>query len=267
MNINYIASSGNAYNLTTRIMTKTANLHVWEYEPQVTELMQGERVSSFKKPSATYQMVLVVQGSIIQRKALLTALHDDFENDVRTMQTGRLMFGDWYCDCYITSSKTEPNDKYNTWTENTITVYVPSGYWVKETSHSFSPTDSEASEFLDYPYDYQYDYTAPSTGIGTWESESPFDSDFKLEIYGPCINPRITINGYPYVVYTTVSNGKTLVIDSKNHTVMIGYENHFDDRNKVYSVFEKIPTGTLTFTWGDFDFKLTLYEERGEPRW
>lgn len=267
MKISYIASSGNVYDLTARIMTKEANYHTYEYNPQVTELMTGERVSSFKKPSAYYQTQLVIGGGVVQRKAIITALHDDFETDIRSMKMGRIMYGAWYCDCFITSSETAPYDETNQWTANTIQIYVPSGYWVKEEEKSFSAPTTETSEYLDYTYDYQYDYTAPNVGSGTWVTDSPFASDFELTIYGAVANPRITINGHPYVVYTTVSEGETLVINSQNHTVMIGDDNHFDDRGKEYSVFEKIPSGTLTLEWGDFAFDLKLYQERSEPKW
>jgi hypothetical protein len=98
-------------------------------------------------------------------------------------------------------------------------------------------------------------------------TESPFASDFVLSVHGPAINPRVTINGYPYVVYATIGAGETLVIDSANKTVMCGERNLFDARNKRQSVFEKIPAGQLTLAYGSFSFELLLHEERSEPRW
>lgn len=267
MNISYIASSGNIYSLTARALTRSANYHTWEFEAQATELQYGERVSAFGKKASTYQTTLVVRGSIVQRRAMLTALHDDFENDIRNMSAGRIVYGDWYCDCFITASTTSPDDDYDQWTENTITIYVPSGFWIREESKSFTEPSAVASEYLDYEFDYEYDYAPPAANQIVWETDSPFASEFELKIYGACVNPRVIINGYPYIVYASIAEGDTLVINSKNHTVMCGSTNLFDSRNKVQSVFEKIPAGSLTLTWGGFPFDLTLYEERSEPKW
>ncbi len=88
-----------------------------------------------------------------------------------------------------------------------------------------------------------------------------------MDIYGPVVNPRVMVNGYPYIVYATIAEGETLTIDSIKKTVMCGERNLFDARNKKQSVFEKIPSGNLALTWGNFKFKLTLYEERSEPKW
>lgn len=271
MNMSYIASSGNIYDLTTRplnrILTKSANYHKWQFEVQATAEKYGERVATFKKKSATYQTVLIIPGGETQRKAILTALHDDFERDVRNLSPGRIMFGEWYCECYIIESATQPDEKHDLWTENTIEIYVPSGFWMREETREFSAVTPTPTGFLKYLFDYPYDYTPPMTAESIWETESPFPSDFIMSINGPCINPRVTINGYPYVVNANIPNGETLVIDSRKHTVMMGDTNLFDARGKKYSVFEKIPSGALEIAWDGFDFSLTLMEERSEPKW
>lgn len=269
MKISYIASSGNIYDLTARVMIKDASFHAWAFESHATSLMYGERVSSFRKKAQTYRAELVVGGGIVRRKAILNALHDDFENDVRNVTPGRIIYGDWYCDCFIASSQTQPYEDVHHMTENTIEIYVPSGVWVKEESRAFNAVSSAPlpTGFLDYQYDYEYDYTPPMMGNETWETDAPFPSDFRLEIYGPCVNPQVTINGYPYLVNAYVPDGSTLVIDSANYTVMMGDQNLFDLRNKAQSVFGKIPAGALDIEWGGFDFALTLFEERSEPKW
>lgn len=267
MKLSYIASSGNIYDLTARIITRKANFHAWVFESVATSLMYGERVSGFRKKASAYQVELVIDGGVVKRKALLNALHDDFENDIRNLKAGRVMFGDWYCDCFVTSSQTQPDEEKADRTENTIDIYVPSGFWVRDESKSFSVPTPVVSEYLGYPYDYAYDFTPPPAGQEVWETDSPFASDFEMRIYGPCANPQVTINGYPYAVFASVPDGSTLVINSKDHTVMMGEKNLFDARNKVYSVFEKIPSGSLTVSWSGFAFDLTLFEERSEPKW
>lgn len=272
MNITYIASSGRIYPLTAAfIRIKDAKFHTWEFKPEGTELTNGFRVSKMRKQAATYQIKLIVRGNPVARAATLDALHDDFENDVRHMQTGKIVWGNWYADGYVVASETVPHNDVGRWTENTVDFYVPSGYWLKETKHSFTKASRPATGFLEFPYDFPYDFTPPVASADTWDSGSSFASDFKLVVKGPVTNPRITINGHVYLVNVLVDIYETLTIDSRNKTVEVtNYgipQNAFDARGKEQSVFEKIPAGILTLEWGAFDFDLTLYEERSEPKW
>lgn len=268
MVITYVASSGNVYNLSAkRLQTQEANYFKWEYEPRGNALMYGEKLSYFHRDPLTYDTSLIVRGSVPQRRAILTALHDDFERDVRTKQPGTLHFGGWYCSCFITESVVNPVEEMTHWTENKIGIYVPSGFWTKDESREFGTSETSTYPYLDYEYDYEYDYSESAYGNTTWVTDAPFESEFRMDIYGPVVNPRVVINGWAYIVYATISEGETLVIDSKEKTVMCGDRNLFDNRNKAQSVFQPIPSGTLALSWGDFAFKLTLYEERSEPKW
>ena len=93
-----------------------------------------------------------------------------------------------------------------------------------------------------------------------------------MTIFGPVVNPMVTINGYSYVFYMTIAEGEYLVIDSRAKTVTLygagGVQtNAFDNRNKAESVFEQIPGGNLQVVWdATFGFNLTIYHERSEPR-
>lgn len=272
MNISYIASSGNTYQLkATQIKIKDANFHTWEFKPEGTELANGFRVAKIRKQPATYQIKLIVRGTTEARETILNELHDDFESDVRNMQTGRIVWGDWYADGYVVVSETVPHPDVDSWTENTIDFYIPSGYWLKETKHSFTKASRPVTGFLEFPYDFPYDFTPPVASAGTWDSGSSFAADFKMEIKGYCTNPRITINGHVYAINATIPWYNTATIDSRNKTVIRtgtwNTLNLFDARGKEQSVFEKIPAGVLTLSWGAFDFDLTLYEERSEPKW
>lgn len=272
--LQYIASSGNVYNLKADgIRTKKANYHKWKWGVNGTALQYGIRVSDFTRKPAEYETTLIFAGSHNDRKELIDALHEDFELDVRTMRTGRIIWGDYYIDCFVVSSSTEPNAKVDLWTDNTVSFYCPYPFWIKEETKEFLPQSVPAGqEFLDYPFDYEYNYFYGNPGIGIWQTNFPFESEFKMIIYGPVSDPRILINGYPYQVFTTLTDGEYLVIDSRDNTIT-KYQaskiqvNLFDNRDKVHSVFKSIPGGTLRFNWtGAFGFDLTLFEERIEPR-
>ena len=272
VNLQYVASSGNVYNLKSDgIRSRDANYHTWGWVANGTQLQFGQRVSSFKRDPITYDTTLLFYGSQQYRKAIIEALHEDFELDVRTMRTGRIIWGDFYIDCYASSSSTEPDENL-LWTDNKITFFCPYPFWIKEETKEFYPQEVPAGQtYLDYPFDYAYDYYYGNPGIATWHSDFPFTSEFKLIIYGPVSNPRILINNYPYQVNDTLGENEYLVIDSRKHTVTkyTGGQtvDIFDYRDKTKSVFEPISAGTLRFNWsGAFGFSLTLYEERSEPR-
>lgn len=270
--ITYKASSGNEYNLKTNgMLIREANFHEWAWTPQGTQLQYGQRVSSFSREAAAYSTTLVFAGPKYRRAELVTALHEDFELDVRNMTPGRITWGSWYADCYISASKTDPAS--NDWTQNTITIFCPHPFWIKEERRSFLPQDEPPAQqdFLDYEYDYDYDYFLGAIGNQRWVRSFPFASEFQMYIYGPVSNPHIAVNGYAYQVNDTLEATEYMIIDSRDNTIKKVLANGsvisiFDKRDKSNSVFEPIPGGTINLTWtGLFGFDLIIYDERSEP--
>ena len=274
VNIRYIASSGREYDLVTNgIRHKTANYHAWEWSPEGTELQYGMRVSDFSKASAKYETELLLMGTPQTRQTLINSLHDDFENDIRHKTPGRLIWGDYYLDCYMIQSSTEPVEDIERWTLNTITIFAAYPFWIRE-EHVMLPVSTlqETSPYLDYEYDYQFDYTSPLVGATWVKTDFPYESDFELIIYGVAVNPQIVINGYSYLLNMTVPADYYVVIDSRTKTVILHAPdgtkiNAFDSRNKIKSVFQKIPGGNLSITWNSaYGADLTIFRERSEPR-
>lgn len=269
--IKYIASSGNVYDLTTSdILHRTANYYDWSWKADGAKRQYGQRVSRFSRDPATYEADLIFHGAPAELRRTIQALHNDFENDMRRMTPGRLVWGDYYIDCYINGSAIE-NISFWKWLVNTIQVYAPYPFWIKEEQVALSTAGEVSGTYLDYTYDYSYDYVAPAVGEKNVYSESPFTSEFKLVIYGEAVNPRIVVNGYPYVLYTTIPAGSYVIIDSKQRTIMMygsgGQKtNIFDFRNKTDSIFEKLPAGNLSIVWDStFGADLTIYREQAEP--
>lgn len=270
--IKYIASSGNVYDLTTKnIMHRVASYYNWAWKAEGAKRQYGLRVSSFSREAAQYEAELIFDArDPAAARRLIKALHNDFENDMRRMTPGRLVWGDYYIDCYINGSEVE-NISFWKWLVNTIQVYAPYPFWIKEEYVTLSTAEEVSGTYLDYTYDYSYDYAAPAVGEKIVYSESPFTSEFKLVIYGEAVNPRIVVNGYPYVLYTTIPAGSYVIIDSKQRTIMMygsgGQKtNIFDFRNKTDSIFEKLPAGNLSIVWDStFGADLTIYREQAEP--
>lgn len=268
--IKYISSAGNEYELNMDgTLHKKLPYFSWAWDVEGTKLQYGTRVSGFSKKAVSYKAnLLFYDRSRTQRDRIVNALHDDYERDVRNMTPGRVVIGNYYIDCYIKSVDTRDAGGVTT---DIIEIYCPYPFWVQESYISLPTSQETASEFLDYPYDYPYDYTAPVLGHRTVKSDFPFASEFKMVIFGVAVNPRITINGYQYILYTTIPSGSYAVIDSRNKSIMM-YSNGektdlFNFRNKTLSVFEKIPAGNLDITWNaSFGVDITIYRERSEPR-
>ena len=98
-------------------------------------------------------------------------------------------------------------------------------------------------------------------------------SNFKLRIYGACINPAIIIGDHTYKVNCTVNAGEYLTIDSTTKKIYVTgtdgtVTNVFSQRDRESYIFEKIPVGMVTVAWGGgYGFDLILLEERSEPKW
>lgn len=273
MILQYVSSNKHTYNLNVAgSLVKQANFHTWGWDPVATNLQFGARVSAFRRDPLVYKATLISYGSQTQRKAWFDALHEDFELDVRNQKPGRIYWGDYFIDCYITDSTMAP-DKVPTRTGNEIEIYCPHPFWVKPQKRSFAPQASEQqSAFLDYPYDYEYDYYAGDAGRAVWQTGIPFGGEFEMVIYGPAANPRILANNYPYQINVTLAASEYLILNTQTHTIT-HYQssgqtaNIFDLRDKENSVFEPMPAGDITFIWnGAFGFDLTIFEERSEPR-
>lgn len=269
--IKYIASSGREYSLMSNgVRQKNADYHKWTWGVEGTKLQFGTRVAGFSREPATYETELYISGGPLVRESIVNALHDDFENDVRSRKTGKIVWGSYYVNCFITSSDTHPSDERPE-TVNVIGIYCPYPFWIEEMLVSMPPSQVTTGTFLDFPYDFEYDYTAPAVGQKNVQSDFPFESEFEMIIYGFVDNPRVTINGYSYVLYTTIPQGAYVVIDSRQKTIMQynngTQTNMFNYRNKTDSVFQKIPSGNLDITWdSSFGVDLKIYHERSEPR-
>lgn len=121
---------------------------------------------------------------------------------------------------------------------------------------------------FDLPFDFVGTY-----GRRTIENDSFAECDFVMTIWGFVDNPSIRIGGHPYTVYATVYEGERLEIDSAAGTVTkigrLGEEmNLYNAREKLYSVFQKIPPGVQTVSWpGTYGLDILIKDERSEPRW
>lgn len=277
MIIKYKSSNRKEYSLIgDKMRVVSGYFHSYEWKPNSTELEYGTDVYGFGKEAVTYQLTLAFRGDLASRKRLQDELTEAFEHDIENETPGRIYYGEYYIECYVTASKDKVSERWNNWTEREIEIYCPYPFWSQDVKKSFYPdgmNKGEAYEFLAYPYGYDYDYSRQEIGTQHWLIEHYKSSNFTMIIYGACSNPRIVIAGHVYQIYDTLEAGEYVIIDSRNKTVKKhlrngAVQNIFAKRRKDSTVFELIPPGNLLVSWnGEFGFDITAYKERSVPAW
>lgn len=235
---------------------------------------KNNRISGFKKGIVTKTIPIIMKvDTVTEGIQLRNRLFEVFERDVLAVKHGKIIIGDYYLKCFITESAKSDYLIHKGYMKLNVKISTDLPYWIKETTTKFNyAADGTLGTNLDYNRDYSWDYS--SNLIGTSLINANFvSSNFKMTIYGACTNPVITIAGHDYSVNVSLDANEYLTIDSINKTIVKtsgngGTENCFNLRDRSSYIFEKIPAGELNVSSsGDFKFEVTLFEERGEPKW
>ena len=235
---------------------------------------KNDRISGFKKGIVSKTIPVILKcDSEAEGIDLRNRLFEVFEKDVLTNKHGKIYIGDYYLRCFITGSKKSNYLIHKGYMVVSLTVRTDLPEWVKETRSYHSFQTGDVSDFLDYSYDFPYDYKKQTINANVI-NESFASSNFVLRIIGKIANPTLYIGGHKIAVNVIVNENEYLTIDSMNKTIVLTEEdgnevNCFNDRCRDSYVFEKIPAGASeVMTVGEpFDFELTLFEERSEPKW
>lgn len=202
-----------------------------------------------------------------------------FDRDVAMGTPGTLtVAGKWTQRAYVTAAQVR--GIYGPTIAQRLTVVLLDGAWRKESMRSFLVDEGgeESYGYLDYGYDYGYDYSVPPKPDYV-ESASYMPSPIRLVIYGPVLNPAITIGGNLYQVNTDVPSGGYVVVDGIDRAIASvtangTITNIFDKGVRGTGegggsyIFQPLPTGTSSVSWSKtFAFDLYYYDEEGEPPW
>lgn len=286
MDFYYVNNRGERIDLSDYpYIFQEGNLLDWVYSYNTDSLATRDVTYGYKMAAKTIPVKVAVLCDYTipleerkeQWKEAVDHLADVVQADVIDEKDGRLYTDTGFClYCKIIGSEKTDWRMGLPIMFNTLTVLADKPVWIREeTKEFFSQSEVPAPEdgFLDYEYDYEYDYTAQKIGISDWYIDHYQANEFKMTIFGPCVNPRVLINGYPYEVFDTLEAGEYIVVDSRENSVTKHLangtvQNVYDLRAKDQSIFEPIPSGYLNISWsGTFGFEITLYIERGEPRW
>ena len=234
---------------------------------------KNDRISGFKKGIASKSIPIILKCNTEEEGiALKNKLFEVFEKDVLAVKHGKIIIGDYYLQCFVTESKKSEYLIHKSYMKVTVKVSTDIPSWIRETTSIFNYGGGVAGVDLDFNRDFPFDYT--SNLLGKSLKNTHFvASNFRINIYGACVNPRITIAGHDYEVAASIGANEYLTIDSTDKTIILTHsngtkENCFNLRNRNSYIFEKIPSGVSNVSAsGNFKFDIVLLEERGEPRW
>lgn len=269
--LEYVNSRGESINLRnfeTQIFKGGFHSYAWDYDG--IEQQYGVRIERFKKAALEYTMQTAFRG--VNAKENLNSFFEITEYDVVSQKPGKLWWNDYYIECYIVSSDTTPSDDFFGAVRESG-ILAPNPFWIKEKTRKFIAGDIVPGQDLDYSYNYPYNYTSASRGNINWNTDHYASSEFRMLIYGPCVDPKVNINNHAYTVFDTLDSGDYIEINSIEKSIIKHRSNGtslnlFDMRGMQQSVFEPVPGGVINVNWsGDFGFDLTLYEKRSEPAW
>lgn len=193
--------------------------------------------------------------------------------DAETGNYGRLYVNDTFLPCQIYKTK-KTGWKGYVYTEVELTFLAPELSWITILEKRFfSQSESDSDNGLDFPVDFSFDFFNEKRGSSSFDINHIIPSDFEMIIYGPCVNPKVLINRYPYEILTTLESNEYLVLNTAEQTITKYLsngttENLFNLRGYDYSVFEKIPSGLISVSWsGDFGIDLYVFLKRKEAAW
>lgn len=259
-----------------RAHIKSAEFYDYEYEVEEIELASGIEVGRFRRKSKEYELVLDFRGNQEERADAAEEFLKITNRDIINEKMGRLYFKNHYLNCYVISSEYKNVGRARV-VQKTYGIYAPRPVWITEEKRLFQKivgNSGETGDFLDYEHDYNYDYTMPYSGDVIWQVDHYAPCEYEMIIYGPCVDPRIVINGHIYQVYVTLDENDYLKINSRENSVVQYLANGtqrdlYDYRVKITgSLFDLITPGNVRVVWsGEFGFDLTLFCERSEPRW
>ncbi len=238
--------------------------NIWQYSlstHDITGVTRIAREETFTLTTVSYEQ--------------MNELEQAYTVDVENGTPGILKIDDWQQSAYIV--KTEASLVSPRVLQLKLTAVLLAGQWHRDTTVNFATSYASVTddEWLNYPHDFplnygkQFDY-ARKLNVGTLST-----APVSLTVYGPVVNPSITIGGNIYTVNTSVPTGGVLKVDGLNRTVTLYDANGV--ASNVFSkavmrqgenIFAELPNGDSDVAWSrSFIFDITVHETSGAPLW
>lgn len=273
----YINSRNQKLNLTQwpyQIADNDLLSFAWSYSSQSNAGMNGGKILSFTRGITTKHLMITIAADTPQQYYdAINQLNDLTGLDIMNVTPGRLQWGNQYMTCYMYGSSAQTGWNMDALQmDKDFSVVSPYPFWITERTYEFPAGAGEYADGGRYAIQYPRRY-ANSMTESYLVNESPYDTQFRMSIYGPVREPLVMINGCRYYVNIQLETDEYLEIDSRNGTIYKTRvdgekENCFHLREMDNAVFTPISSGKNRINWsGKFRFDLTLFEERSEPRW
>lgn len=244
--------------------------YTWSYEENSNRIV-GFKRGIVKKSIPIFILTERDEDAI----NLKNQIADLSEKDIFDTKPGKIIINDCYLRGYIYESKKTKYFYNDRFLQSTLKFVTDEPFWITESTKSFLPLSKNTDyPYLDYPYDYDYDYMPDIIPVGYINLGHYAPCKYLLKIYGPAIDPAVTIGGLVRQVYTTLEAGQYLLIDSRDKTVKRVLNDgavldEFNNRCRgTKTIFEPIAPGMNEVIGSNtFGFDLTLFVERSEPKW
>lgn len=246
--------------------------HTWQHSATGNE--KRAKISAFYKPLEERELTLsIFADNDVQFTSTLNTLHRVFEEDITDVSPGKLIVGEYYLKCYITTAGYEEYEEDFEATDIKLTVSAERWIWIKESRVEYLWHQTTDTAGRGYNYGYDYDYTMGNGNIATIQNTHFAPCDFVLKISGYVRNPAVTIGNHIYRINEVVQKNEILTIDTRNKTITLTKNNGvqvnaYSKRDKANYIFEPILAGEQRLYWNsNFNLEIILYEERSEPLW
>lgn len=245
----------------------------WKYEAAENVNANRKKIERFYRTGISKKITLQIYADTkAEFDGIMDRLNEITDTDIIEQKPGKLWVGDYYLECYITELDPKDYDDifYTVDVDATIEAFTP--YWINKSTHTFHSYGITSNYNKRYPGRYPYRY---ANGLTSNYIVNPnyTPSNFQMIIYGPVVNPQITVGVNTYLVNIVLEEREYLMIDSRNKTITKFLKNGekvnaYHNRQKGKEFFEKIRTGRQMVQWtGKFDFDITVIEERSIPKW
>lgn len=275
MELYYEASDGSVVNFMKNgiYAQDPENLteNTWEYTT-ISGVNGLAKIKRFYKDTKTYKVTLSIMADNKEEfNEIMYNMHHAFERDVRTLKPGKIWWNGFYKEGFVFSTANSDYEELFESVEHEIEFISVKPYWTREILKRYK-RQNEFDGLLDYPRDYGYDYDQ-SQIIEILENQCIVESNFEIIFYGPAVNPTATIGGNTYSLDTTLKEGEYATINSitkkiRQYSKDGEMTNIFDKRDRDNYIFEKIKEGiNIVMRSKDTQMDVTVYDERGEPKW
>lgn len=251
----------------------------WNYTT-ISGINGTGKIKRFYKDTQTSSLTLdIMADSKEEFDEMMYNMHVAFDKDVLSVQPGKIWWNGFYKEAFIVAMSNSDYDELFESVTRKLTILSLNPYWIRSDRYQFTVISEEAG-LLDYGmegffdgYDYDgYDYgqselieLVPVKAIGS--------ANFELVFYGPISQPSVTIGDHKYSLDITLAAGEYAVVNSQRRKIR-KYNQHGIEENAYHTrsrdsyIFEKLPSGALPVLRSkDLAFDITVYDERGEPKW